>query len=522
MGAASPRGPPMPDVLAAIDIGTNSVHMVVARVAGNDRFEVITRQKEMVRLGSGQGEMKHLEPDAVDRGVAALSRCRSLADSFEAVVFAVATSAVREAHNAQEFLDRAWDEAGVHVEVISGYEEARLIRLGVLQALPVFDKDVVLVDVGGGSTEVVFGRGERVDYARSIKLGSLRMTRAFFPGGVVTGDAVARCRNYVRGRLAPMVHEAGRLPFDVAVASSGTAESLTAMGLARKGGDVPQTMNGATLSRRQLGKVIDDLAGAATTEDRLGLPGIDAARADILLGGAVVLEQVCDALGIQELVISEYALREGVLLDGLHRLRGGTLHHLSELRRASVFHLMELCDDDPEHSVQVARLALQLHDALGVRLGLGDTERELLEAGALLANTGLFISHSGHHKHSYYVIRNSEHLMGFTDREIELIAQVARYHRKGRPAEKHPEFAALPADDRARVRAMAGLLRVAIGLDRNHDGAVERLNVKDEGDVVRIELVGEGDLPLEAYTATERRGLLAELLDADVVIGPAD
>ena len=160
--------------------------------------------------------------------------------------------------------------------------------------------------------------------------------------------------------------------------------------------------------------------------------------------------------GIEELTISEFALREGVLLDALHRLRGGTLHHLSDLRRSSVFHLMELCDDDPEHSLQVARLALQLHDALGAQLGLGDAERELLEAAALLSNVGLFISHSGHHKHSYYVIRNSEHLMGFTDREIELIAQVARYHRKSQPSEdKHAEFAALDDEDRRRVRSMA-------------------------------------------------------------------
>jgi exopolyphosphatase/guanosine-5'-triphosphate,3'-diphosphate pyrophosphatase len=283
-------------------------------------------------------------------------------------------------------------------------------------------------------------------------------------------------------------------------------------------------MHGAVLTLRQLGKVINDLAEAPTTEERRKLPGIDANRADILLGGAVVLEQVCVALGIEELTISEYALREGVLLDGLHRLRGGTLHHLSELRRASVFHLMELCDDDPEHSVQVSRLALQLHDALGARLGLGDTERELLEAAALLANAGLFISHSGHHKHSYYVIRNSEHLMGFTDREIEVIALVARYHRKSPPStDKHPEFAALGAEDRAAVRAMAALLRVAIGMDRNHDAAVDHVNVKDEGDVVRIQPVGEpgADLSLEIYTASERQGLLAELLDADVVIEPA-
>ncbi len=515
---------PFPEVLAAIDIGTNSIHMVVARVAGNDRFEVITRLKEMVRLGSGQGEMKHLEPDAIDRAVAALTRCRQLADSLDATVFAVATSAVREARNAGDFLVRARDEAGVDVQVIAGHEEARLIRLGVLQALPVWDKDMVLVDVGGGSTEIVFGRGEDVTYARSIKLGSLRMTRSYFPDGEASAKAVAECRKFVKGRLAPMLRDAMHLPFEVAVASSGTAESLAVMALARSGETPPQTMNGAVLTRKALGKVIDDLASATTTEERRQLPGIDSARADILLGGAIVIEQVCDALGIGELVISEYALREGVLLDGLHRLRGGSLHHLSQLREASVHHLIELCDDDPAHSVQVAALALQLHDALGGRLGVGDADRELLEAGALLANVGLFISHSGHHKHSYYVIRNSEHLMGFTDREIELIAQVARYHRKGRPAEKHPEFAMLSSDDQARVRAMVSMLRVAIGMDRNHDGAVEHLNVKDEGDHVRIELVGEpdADLSLEVYAANARSNMLADQLGATVEIVAAD
>jgi exopolyphosphatase/guanosine-5'-triphosphate,3'-diphosphate pyrophosphatase len=512
-------GAAVPAVLAAVDVGTNSIHLVVARVSGNDRFEVITRQKEMVRLGSGRGEMKQLEPAAIERGVQALRRCRSLADAWGAVTRAVATSAVREAQNAQEFLDRARDEAGIDVEVISGFEEARLIQLGVLQALPVYDRRLVLVDVGGGSTEVLFGHGEQVDWARSIKLGSLRMTRRFFPGGEVRGDAVARCRREVRARLAPMLHEAQRLSHEVAVATSGTAETLAAMAAARKGGEVPQSLNAAVLTRRSLGKVVDDLAGARTTEERRRLPGIDESRADILLGGAIVLEQVCDALGIEELTISEYALREGVLLDSLHRARGGSLHHLSDLRRASVFHLMELCDDDPDHSLQVSRLALQLHDALAARLGVGDAERELLEAAALLANVGLFVSHSGHHKHSYYVIRNSEHLMGFTDREIEVIAQVARYHRKSPPSvDKHPEFAALSEADRRTVRALAALLRPSIGMDRNHDGAVQHLIVKDEGEQVTIELVGaEGaDLSLETYSANERVGLLAELLGAEV------
>ena len=514
-------GARVPGALAAIDIGTNSVHMLIARVAGNGRFEVVTRQKEMVRLGSGQGEMKELEPAAIDRGVAALDRCRSLADSFDAPVYAVATSAVREALNADEFLSRARDEAGVEVQVISGYEEARLIQLGVLQALPVFDKRLALIDVGGGSTEVLLGWKGAATYARSIKLGSLRMTRRFFPDGVVEGDAVERCRGYVAARLAPMMHEVADLEHDIAVASSGTAEALATMAFALRGVPAPLSMNAATITRAELGTVIDSLAGARTTEERRKLPGIEDSRADILLGGGIVLEQVCDALRIDELTISEYALREGVLLDALHRLQGGTLHHLSDLRRRSVFHLMELCDDEPEHSLQVARLALALHDELADRLALDDEDRELLEAAALLCNVGLFISHSKHHKHSYYVIRNSEHLMGFTDNEIELIAQIARYHRKSPPSEdKHPEFAALPAEARSKVRSLASILRVAIGLDRNHDGAVEQLSVREVGDVIEILIApapgSDDDLALEAYSANDRSRFLADRLGAPV------
>ena len=514
-------GAPVPGALAAIDIGTNSVHMLIARVAGNGRFEVVTRQKEMVRLGSGQGEMKELEPAAIDRGVAALARCRSLADSFDAPVYAVATSAVREALNAEEFLTRARDEAGVDVQVISGYEEARLIQLGVLQALPVFDRRLALIDVGGGSTEVLLGWRGAATYARSIKLGSLRMTRRFFPDGVVEGDAVERCRSYVAARLAPMMHEVSDLDHDIAVASSGTAEALAAMAFARRGSAAPLTMNAATITRDELGAVIESLAGARTTEERRKLPGIEDSRADILLGGGIVLEQVCDALGIGELTISEYALREGVLLDALHRLQGGTLHHLSDLRRRSVFHLMELCDDEPEHSLQVARLALALHDELAGRLDLDDEDRELLEAAALLCNVGLFISHSKHHKHSYYVIRNSEHLMGFTDNEIEVIAQIARYHRKSPPSEeKHPEFAALPDVARAKVRSLAAILRVAIGLDRNHDGAVEQLTVVESGGVLEIRIAptpgSDDDLGLEAYSANDRSRFLADRLGSPI------
>jgi exopolyphosphatase/guanosine-5'-triphosphate,3'-diphosphate pyrophosphatase len=529
-----------PDALAAIDVGTNSVHMVVARVTGRDRFEVLTRHKEMVRLGSGGGDMKVLRADAIERGVAALARCRSIAEGFGAEVHAVATSAVREARNAAEFLERASTEAGIEVQVISGVEEARLIQLGVLQALPVYDRRIVLVDVGGGSTEVLFGKGADVVYARSHKLGSLRLGRRFFPDGVVTGTAVEQCRRLIRGRIAPMAHEVAGLGHDVAVASSGTAESLAVMALVRRGEGVPSSMNGVVLPREWLAEVAGDLAAVSTTEERRRLAGIDPARADIILAGALVIEEICDALGIAELTISAAALREGALLDALRRRSGATLHHLHDLRRESVMHLLEACDDDPDHSLQVARLALQLHDLLAGRLGLDDTDRELLEAAALLSNVGLVISHSAHHKHSYYVIRNSEHLTGFTDAEKELIALVARYHRKSPPSEdKHPEFAALGADGRRRVRAMAALLRVAIALDRNHDGGVAFVTgegVDGQGDGpgdsgpggggapigLRLHPRGGADLDLERHVAGERVGLLADLLGVPVAIGVAE
>ncbi|MFV0317250.1 MAG: exopolyphosphatase [Microthrixaceae bacterium] len=521
-------GSEVPEVVAAIDVGTNSVHMIVARSGSAGRFEVLTRHKESVRLGSGVGDMKELTPDAIDRGVAALGRCAEIARGFDATVWAVATSAVREATNALEFTHRASAEAGVVVRVISGVEEARLIQLGVLQALPLFDRSMLLVDVGGGSTEVLIGQGTDVRFARSHKLGAIRMTRAFFAGdGPLDDEAVDRCRSFIRARLAAGAHEAAPFAHEVSVAASGTAETLFAMSIARRGEEMPADMNGQVMTRKALRKVVADLVGARTVAERAELPGIDRSRVDIIVGGALVLEGVCDAFDVGSLTFSSYALREGVLLDAFSRLKASPgLGHLSDLRRDSVMHLLEVCDEDPEHAVRVAGHALALFDLLGERVGLDEDDRELLEAGALLANVGLFISHSAHHKHSYYVIRNAEHLTGFTDDEKELIAQVARYHRKSRPSEaKHPEFAALSERDRDRVSAMAALLRVAIALDRNHDGGVQDVSLAPlvdgpEGDPGVVELVlhpaNGRDLGLELFSAADRSVLLEERLGVPV------
>jgi exopolyphosphatase/guanosine-5'-triphosphate,3'-diphosphate pyrophosphatase len=521
-----------PDTLAALDIGTNSFHLVVARFVGaGHQFEVLEREKEMVRLGSGSGDMKVLEPDAIDRGIAALTRCRQIAEVHGAKLYAVATSAVREADNAEEFLRRARDEAGVDVEVVAGVEEARLIHLGVLQAVPVFDTRLVLVDIGGGSTEILVGERGEILTAGSLKLGAIRMTRRFFRSDRLHPAAVDSCRRHIRAALAHTRREVARTGFDVAVGSSGTISAVAAMVHAARGPKepAPRVWNGFELSRKEVKAVVRSLIEAGSVEERLAIPGIDPKRADIILGGALVLEQVMVELGISTMVVSDYALREGVLLDARDREAGGALHHLGDLRRRNVMHLVDSMDDDPAHSAQSARLALQLFDELEPFHPLDDHARELLEAAALLANVGQFVSHDKHHKHSYYVIRNSDHLTGFTDHEIELIALIARYHRKSAPKESHPEFGALRPTDQDLVRACAGILRIAIGLDRTHGGLVDEIDVSVIGkakdpkgfSVVVVPVDPDADLSLELYTAEERKDLLEAVLGVPLTITEA-
>jgi exopolyphosphatase/guanosine-5'-triphosphate,3'-diphosphate pyrophosphatase len=319
----------------------------------------------------------------------------------------------------------------------------------------------------------------------------------------------------VRSTLAPFAREVRRLDVEVAVGSSGTIAALAEMAAVQATGSRPRTVSNRTLRTHELDELVRQLAEAPSAADRAELPGLDAGRADIILAGAVILEQVVHELGIEELVVSDFALREGVLLDTWQRRHGGSLHHLSDLRRRSVLGLAEVMDEDPPHSAQVARLALELFDATRGRHGLGDDAREILEAAALLCNVGMFLSHAQHHKHSYYVIRGTDRLTGFNDEEVERVALVARYHRKSDPRPKHVEFAALRDDTKQEVRVLAGLLRVAIGLDRNHAGRVGALDVSDKGDrlVVRVAPLDGEDIDLELYAAISRAGLLESALD---------
>jgi exopolyphosphatase/guanosine-5'-triphosphate,3'-diphosphate pyrophosphatase len=505
-------------VIAALDIGTNSFHLVVAKPVETG-FEVITSEKEVIRLGHGAGDMKQLEPEAIDRGIASLKRMRAIAEIHGAKLRAVATSAVREAKNRNEFIKRARKEADIDVEVISGVEEARLIHLGARYAVAVGEQPMLLCDIGGGSTELVIASGDEILLARSFKLGAVRLTDRFFSTDALHPSALSSCRKFVRSMLATIKPEVLELGFEIAVGSSGSVEAVAK--LIRKLNDEPEpkSFNRYEFSAKDLTKILDLLADTPTVKERARVFGLDSARAEIILAGAVILEGIALSFGVEKFTYSDYALREGVLFDTLAREK--LLDHPEDVDPAllSVKQLADRCDDRPEHSAHVAKIALSLFDCLQKRLRLPPTSRRYLEAAALLANVGVVVSHSKHHLHSYYVIRNSE-LVGLTDREIELIAVIARYHRKSAPKQSHAEFAQLSETDQKLVTSLAAILRIAIGLDRTQDGRVKSVTVRAEDEQLLIfaKASAKADIELNLYAANERRNLLADVVETKVKI----
>ncbi len=509
--------------LAAIDVGTNSLHMVIAKEVSGGVPEILARERLAVRLGSGGEDMTKLLPDAIDRAVAALVEFRHIADAHFADVAAVATSAVREARNQDLFLQKAADEAQITVEVISGTEEARLIHLGAMSAVPIAGQPHLVIDIGGGSTELIMGEHAPAKLARSLKLGHIRLTERFFAGGVLTPDAVKACRRHIKSSLAHLAKEARSIGFDVAVGCSGTIAALAAMCAARRG-ETLRTVANATIEREELDAVVKDLLSRRTPADREDVPGLDSARRDVIVAGAILLRQLFKAFDIKSLVASTGALREGLLLDRFsrrNRIAGDGLHHLSDLRRSSVTALARSYHEDLIHAEHATDLALELFDETEPLHGLTIADSELLEAAGLLHNIGRFVAHSSHHKHSYYLIRHSERLAGFNENELELIALVARYHRRSKPVPSHHEYMALSKQDRRRVQILAGLLRVGIALDRTYRRAVERVNAEVTEDLLMIDVqVAAGtDIDIELFTARRSTALLSEALNREVDFG---
>lgn len=487
---------------AFLDIGTNSVRLLLVRINQNDSFSILSQQKEVVRLGEDEFIDGYLRPEAMKR--AALV-CRSFAEMAHAYVadeiVAIATSATREARNQEEFLRLLREEAGLEVHTISGREEARLIYLGVASGFDLRDRRALFLDIGGGSTELILGSQREHEFLDSMRLGAIRLASLFFvPGedGPVAPDRLALIQRYVRNASVRTLQRLGRHEADLMIGSSGTIENLADIA-ARRFLDRDRRPEDA-LELGQLREVIEMLCGLSLAERR-EVPGINPDRADIIIPGAVILETLMTGLGVEEIRVSDRGLRQGLIVDYLARTRP---HMMAEMtvREASVLQLARRCHFDEPHARTVARLALELFDeaeAVGLH-DLGAQAREWLQHAAMLHDVGGFLSYHNHHLHTYYVVRNSD-LLGFDENEIAAIAATARFHRKGYPRKKHPEYAALSKRTRRAVRPISILLRMAENLDRSHAGLVEqvRLDRPKGEDHILMSLVSQADCQLELW-----------------------
>ncbi|HEY9744217.1 MAG TPA: Ppx/GppA phosphatase family protein [Coleofasciculaceae cyanobacterium] len=507
-------------ILAAIDIGTNSIHMVVVRIKpALPAFTIIAKEKDTVRLGDRDPKTGDLTPEAMRRAMTALQRCQELAKSFNAEqIVAVATSAVREAPNGQEFLKQVNSELGLFVNLISGQEEARRIYLGVLSGMEFNSHPHIIIDIGGGSTELILGDSHEPRSLSSTKVGAVRLTAEYITTDPISHSELQYLQAYIRGMLERPVEELlahlepGEQPR--LVGTSGTIESLATIHAREKLGIVPNPLNGYQLSRKDLKELVKRLASMSYAE-RAAFPGMSDRRSEIIVAGALILLEAMMLLGIESLMIGERALREGVIVDWMltHGLIEDRLRYQDSVRQRSVLKIAQKYQVNLEYCDRVANLALSLFNQTKGHLHNWDSEeREFLWVAAILHNCGLHISHSSHHKHSYYLIRNGE-LLGFTETEIEVIANIARYHRRNAPKKKHENYSNLASKKhRQLVNQLSAILRLAVALDRRQIGAIERVQCEYYPDIRELHLRLQASKPedncdLELWSLNYEKGV---------------
>ncbi len=490
--------------LAAIDIGTNSIHMIIVRVRPDLSFEIIDREKEMVRLGAGGLGGKALAQGAMDAAFQVLSKFRRLAESHRVDrIEAVATSAVREARNGGEFLSAIAEQTGIRARVISGTEEARLIHLAAAYGVGLSASAVgVVVDIGGGSVEITRGSGPKMAVGRSFKLGVIRLTERFVKSDPISERDERKMVRYIDTELKTYLTGLIDAGFDRVVGTSGSILSVGTIAATEEDGDVPGSIRNRRIAAKQVRRVRERLT-TVNLRKRLLVPGLEPKRADIAVAGSILIDVILRRLGANELTLCDMSLREGLILDYIARHRKEIAHaeRYPDVRRRSVIELAERCNYIPEHAQCVASIATTLFDATRSVHALTDREREWLEYAALLHDIGVHISYERHHKHSYYLIRNGD-LRGFEPDDIETIALIARYHRRAVPMRDHEGFADLPRKRQRVVTTLSAILRLAESLDRSHSQVVASLTLADRGKDALLTLHTTGDAELELWAAS--------------------
>lgn len=498
--------------LAALDIGSNSIKLVVAEAAAADSFVITYNDKDSVRLGQDTLREKHLSEAAINRAAVAISRFRQTAESRGATkILAVATASVREADNAQEFISRIEADTGVLVEVLSPVEEARLIGIAVASFCGNEGKTILNIDIGGGSTELSLMREGEPEQLFSMKIGAVGLTERFVKNDPPTVKELRELQTHVRSALERPVREIGWAKWELTTGTSGTILALSRLINLQK----PENTE---ISLAQLAEFNSFLAGRNLTA-RLQMPTMTAQRAEILIAGGQILEAALRALKIKILRPCDYALREGVIIDYLRETEAESrppVPDVADSRLKGVFAVGRRFGYEENHSLQVAALAEKVFDALVPLYNLARHERTLLSAAALLHNIGYAIAHSEHHKHSLYLIKYSE-LTGFTESERNVIANVARYHRGSLPKEKHPYFMALSETEKKTVWRLGAILRLANALDRSYCNNVRDVKLARKNHDLLIEIVSDAECTSELEIAATRADMFEGAFDCRVM-----
>lgn len=503
-------------VVGFVDIGTNSVRLLVVRINPNFSYTVISQEKEVVRLGEQEFKDKLLKPEAMERAIFVCGKFVNLAKTYGATeIVAVGTSAIREARNRSDFLQRLLSETGLNVHVISGHDEARLICLGVSSGVDIGEKKAIFIDLGGGSTEIAIGDRHKCFYVHSLKLGAIRLTTQFVGEGwtgPIRNGIYREIRNHASRNIHVVKAKVQEYGVRQAWGSSGTVINLAEIAnkLFKKNGNGERL----ALTRKNLKKLAPILC-SLSLEERRKLPAINPDRADIIVAGAAILEAIMEQFGLEEINITHRELRDGLLVDYLSKFEGFRELQKSPMRNRSVLHLGRSCSFDEKHSETVTTLALQLFDSakqIGLH-DLGEPQKELLRHAATLHDVGDFLSFNDHQLHSHYIITNAE-LLGFDRKEIEIMANIARFHRKKLPSKRALRTAGLDEKSRDTITILSTFLRFAEKLDRSHCGLVKKAEFSNVGkDQVLLSFYSDSDCSLEEWSIIQNKQAFYEAFE---------
>jgi exopolyphosphatase/guanosine-5'-triphosphate,3'-diphosphate pyrophosphatase len=499
--------------LAAIDIGTNSIRLIVAEPLRGGNYRILDEEKESTRLGENLSKTGRLDPRAIEKSLAALRRMKQIAEGFQITELkTIATCAVREAANGAEFCRRAQEELGIEIEIIGAEQEAMLAFASVQRAFNLANQHVAVVDIGGGSTEIVLAHGNLVEAVYKTQLGAVRLSEVY--NNTATDEGFEALVEGIDRHLRKHTKNRIFVPHTL-FGSGGTFTSLAAMVMAAKGQD-GMPVRGYQITRAEVSHLLDRLR-KLPLKDRASVPGLSPDRADIIVAGLAIVDRVMERFELNSVQVHNRGVRDGLLLSMIDRSLG-TPTDQSHDRNAAIERLASSCGCEMAHSRHVARLAGSIYSQLASTFDLNPLDAGLIEAAAMLQDVGYLINYDQHHKHSYHLILHS-HLDGFQPNELELIANVARYHRGADPKRKHANFRQLSTADQGRVRAMASILRVAGGLDRSNTQQVSDVIVEvGKKDKLRLWLTAPQFPEVDIWGARKRAKLFEKYFDAELDI----